>query len=234
MRELSRESGVSIATIKFYIREGILPPGEHIARNQSEYGETHLQRLQLIRALREVGGLGVATIRDVLTVATTQNRGIVSGIGMAMDALSANTAIAADSADDESVTAAAGRMYSVLNEAGWQIRPDAGALRMLARAALGAGTVLGSDESGSDVVTMYSDLVMELARREAASGDPTIYASGESAIAGAVAGTVLFEPYILALRRLAHEHLTLAQLPAEVRAAIVEGRTRHGRRPEGA
>ncbi|MDZ7727443.1 MAG: hypothetical protein U5Q44_04185 [Dehalococcoidia bacterium] len=35
MRELSRESGVPIPTIKFYIREGLLPPGEHLAAKTS-------------------------------------------------------------------------------------------------------------------------------------------------------------------------------------------------------
>lgn len=225
MRELSRESGVSIPTIKFYIREGLLPPGEHLAQNQSEYGESHLQRLQLIRALRDVGGLGVATIRDVLTVATTQNQGIVSGIGLAMDALSEGDQVSMDDADEPGIDEVVARVHATLRAAGWQVRPNAGALRMLARAAVGAGQVLGTDEASEEVVLQYAEPMMEIARRENASEEPTIYASGEAAISGAVAGTVLFEPYMLALRRLAHEHLTLSRLPDRVRQSILGERS---------
>ncbi len=37
--ELSRRSGVSVASIKYYLREGLLPPGELTSPNQAHYGE---------------------------------------------------------------------------------------------------------------------------------------------------------------------------------------------------
>jgi len=64
--ELSRHSGVPVTTIKFYIREGLLPVGERSHRNQAQYGEVHLQRLDLIRALREVAGLSIDVVRGVI------------------------------------------------------------------------------------------------------------------------------------------------------------------------
>ena len=64
--DLSHATGVPVPTIKFYLREGILPFGRGIATNQAEYGEDHVRRLRLIRALAEVGGLPLATVRDVL------------------------------------------------------------------------------------------------------------------------------------------------------------------------
>ena len=64
--ELSRRSGTSIPTIKYYLREGLLPAGTATGRNQAEYGEAHRHRLRLIRALIDVGGLSVAAARDVL------------------------------------------------------------------------------------------------------------------------------------------------------------------------
>jgi DNA-binding transcriptional MerR regulator len=64
--ELSRRSGVPTTTIKFYIREGLVPAGERSHRNQARYGEAHLDRLDLIRALREVAGLTLETVRAVL------------------------------------------------------------------------------------------------------------------------------------------------------------------------
>jgi len=62
MAELSRSSGVPVATIKYYLREGLLPPGEATSATRAEYDETHLRRLQLIRALVEIGEVPVAAI----------------------------------------------------------------------------------------------------------------------------------------------------------------------------
>lgn len=66
LAELSRRSGVPRSTIKFYIREGLLPAGEPEARNQASYGPGHLERLALIGALREVAGLSLEVIARVV------------------------------------------------------------------------------------------------------------------------------------------------------------------------
>ncbi len=52
LKELAERSGTSTATIKFYLREGLLPAGERINATLAEYGEPHLSRLRLIAALR--------------------------------------------------------------------------------------------------------------------------------------------------------------------------------------
>ncbi len=65
LAELSRRSGVARSTLKFYIREGVLPAGKPTGRNQAVYGPDHLERLALIRALREVAGLPLEVIRRV-------------------------------------------------------------------------------------------------------------------------------------------------------------------------
>jgi DNA-binding transcriptional MerR regulator len=65
LAELSRRSGVSRSTIKFYLREGLLPAGEPQARNQARYGPEHLERLALVTALREVAGLSIEVIARV-------------------------------------------------------------------------------------------------------------------------------------------------------------------------
>ena len=66
--ELSRLSGVTPATIKYYLREGLLAPGVHTHPNQVEYTEHHVTRLRLIRALIEIGGLSVSATSDLLSV----------------------------------------------------------------------------------------------------------------------------------------------------------------------
>ena len=64
--QLAERSGVPISTIKFYIREGLLPRGERTtASNQVVYETLHLERLMLIGALKDVAGLGTDTLRSV-------------------------------------------------------------------------------------------------------------------------------------------------------------------------
>jgi DNA-binding transcriptional MerR regulator len=65
LAELSKRADVPRSTIKFYIREGLLPAGESQGRNQALYGPKHLERLALIRALREVAGLSVDVVGRV-------------------------------------------------------------------------------------------------------------------------------------------------------------------------
>lgn len=40
MAELSSSSGVPIPTIHFYLREGLLPPGERTSPNQAHYDDS--------------------------------------------------------------------------------------------------------------------------------------------------------------------------------------------------
>lgn len=64
--ELARRSGVSVGTVKYYLREGLLPPGEATSATQAQYTDEHVTRLGLIRALLGPGRLSVAAARDVL------------------------------------------------------------------------------------------------------------------------------------------------------------------------
>lgn len=64
--ELSTQTGTSIATIKFYIREGLLPKGRTTAATQASYDEKHVTRLGLIKALTDPCGLSLAQVRLVI------------------------------------------------------------------------------------------------------------------------------------------------------------------------
>lgn len=66
MAELERRSGVGRETIRFYIREGLLPEPERRARNVADYGEIHAQRLKTIKRLQEDSFLPLEVIRRVL------------------------------------------------------------------------------------------------------------------------------------------------------------------------
>ncbi|OFI40008.1 transcriptional regulator [Arthrobacter sp. SW1] len=69
LKELSARSGVSAASIKYYLREGLLQPGETVTATRADYGDGHLRRLELIQALRQIVGLGIGQIRTILSLA---------------------------------------------------------------------------------------------------------------------------------------------------------------------
>src|SRR5690349_4162047 len=63
--ELSERSGVAVPTIKYYLREGLVPDGERRSATQADYEIAHLERLRLIRALVD-SGVSIAATRNVL------------------------------------------------------------------------------------------------------------------------------------------------------------------------
>jgi DNA-binding transcriptional MerR regulator len=69
MSELSERSGVSAATIKHYLREGLLGQGEEVvrtSRNMAYYPPSFVDRIQLIKRLQEERFMPLRVIRDVL------------------------------------------------------------------------------------------------------------------------------------------------------------------------
>ncbi len=67
MRELERASGISRETIRFYIREGLLPEPERSHRNSATYTDEHLARLITIRRLKDERFLPLSVIRTLFT-----------------------------------------------------------------------------------------------------------------------------------------------------------------------
>jgi DNA-binding transcriptional MerR regulator len=65
--ELAERAGVSVATIKYYIREGLLPPPPlKTGRTMGYYDRAYLERLIAIRKLREEHFLPIRVIRTIL------------------------------------------------------------------------------------------------------------------------------------------------------------------------
>lgn len=67
MRELEQRSGVNRETIRYYIREGLLPEPARASRNSALYGDEHLARLRAIRRLQDERFLPLAVIKALLT-----------------------------------------------------------------------------------------------------------------------------------------------------------------------
>lgn len=195
---LSRESGISVATIKYYIREGLLEPGTPTAPNQAEYGEEHLHRLRLVRALMDVGGLGVAAVRAVLDAIADPDLSFHDLLGVAHRALGPRP----DSGPvPEDVVRARAEVDAFVQGLGWRVDAGHPARRALADA-LAALWRLGR-EYPAQVFQPYAEVADELAAWELQTV-PT--GSRGEAVEGAVVGTVVFEAALVALRRLAQAH----------------------------
>ena len=77
--ELADRADVPLATVKYYLREGLLPPGEVVGPRRAEYDEAHLRRLRVLRALREVGGAPVSALQVIVDAIEDDSRPIARG-----------------------------------------------------------------------------------------------------------------------------------------------------------
>ena len=222
--ELAAAAELSVATVKYYLREGLLPAGERSSPNQAAYGEHHLQRLRLIRTLRTVGGLDIERISRV--VAAIDDEGLsrheLFGVVERARAPSRSGGVDADVVADAPARA---EIDALIDTLGWQVRPDAAARTELATA-LTALRALGG-EYGTEVFRPYA----EAADRMAAWEVETIPRSEQrsAAVERMVVGTVVFGAVFDALRRLAHEHYSaVSEGEDEGRARM---RSQQGGRP---
>jgi DNA-binding transcriptional MerR regulator len=69
LKDLSQQAGVSTASIKYYLREGLLPPGEAVHATRARYTQKHIRRLEVILALRHIVHLNIEQIRIILALA---------------------------------------------------------------------------------------------------------------------------------------------------------------------
>lgn len=125
--ELSKRSGVSVASIKYYLREGLLSGGQQTATNQADYGENHVRRLQLIRSLIDVGGLSISRVRATLAAVDDEPAPMHDAFGAVMHGLDE---VPTDSAAD--VESAYDEVQEWLTARGWTIASNAPAPHRLA------------------------------------------------------------------------------------------------------
>ncbi|WP_369216603.1 MerR family transcriptional regulator, partial [Streptomyces flavofungini] len=192
--ELSRRTGVPVPTIKYYVREGLLPAGELSSPNQARYDEAHVRRLRLIRALLEVGGLKVAAIADVLGAIDDPGRPLHKVLGAAADQL--GTRGAAD--DDAEAEAAAATVERLIARRGWHTHESNPAADDLARA-LAALSRVGHG-AFAELLEEYADAAEAVARADLAYVGRR--GEVEDLVESVVIGTVLGEAVFNALRRL--------------------------------
>ena len=188
--ELSAQTGVPVATIKYYLREKLLPEGERSAPTQATYGDRHVQRLRVIRALIE-SGVSVAETRKVLGALDQPPASAHELIG------TAHAAIAPPIDAEIDVRAA----EALVAQLGW--RPGLCDDQVVAGV---AQALQGIERAGfrvpDEVMPAYLRAMRDIGRAEI-EGVPTN--SAESAVRYVVLGSVLVEPLLLALRRVAEQ-----------------------------
>jgi DNA-binding transcriptional MerR regulator len=195
--ELSERSGLPVQTIKFYIREGLLPRGVASAATRAEYDQTHLDRLRLIRALREVGDLPVAAIRRIVEAVEDPDVGLHDLFGTAQYALRPRVQAPGD---DPDWRAARRDVDALIAELGWQVTDRAPARDLLAQTFVALRRL--DFPVTPDALRPYVEAAVALAEHE--TGGLAEDTPRARAVRGMLA-TVLYEQVLIALHRLAQE-----------------------------
>lgn len=188
--ELSATTGVALPTIKYYLREGLLFEGRRTSPTQAEYGEDHVRRLRVVRALID-SGVSVAETRNVIRSLDDPPSSPHDLLGAAHAAVIPHVEGPVDIGEAERLVARLGWEPGVCD-------PDV--VTSVARAL--QGLEHADFAVPDDVMTVYLDAVGRIAEAEIA-GVPT--ESAEAAVRYVVLGSVLVEPLLLALRRVAEQ-----------------------------
>ncbi|MFV2027784.1 MerR family transcriptional regulator [Micromonospora sp. LOL_028] len=195
--DLSRQAGVPVPTIKFYLRERLLPPGEPTGRNQAIYGEMHLRRLRLIRAFTTISQLDLTSVRTLLTAIENEEFPLPE----LFEIVNRTQLPQEDSRPDnaEALLSARDDVEQLIEERGWRVDPDAPVSAHLAQV-LVALRRLGCD-CDIGFFTAYAEAAERLIVREL----DLLSLEGPDR-AAAVARSVLLEVALISTRRMALEH----------------------------
>jgi DNA-binding transcriptional MerR regulator len=205
--ELAQATDVPTHTLKYYLREGLLMAGAATSRTTADYGVEHVERVRLVRALIEQGGIGIAGVHAVLAALREPPKSWHDFLGIAYAALPLPGASEAVSPEVDDLVA----------ELGWAIEPGcppAHALGAAIRSAREAGVPLGHDD-----LLRYAERMHEVALLDLAKVDEVAAAGGPAAaLRLVVLGNVLLDPVLIALRRVAQEAASAARAEPPVLA----------------
>ncbi|GLZ38591.1 MerR family transcriptional regulator [Actinokineospora sp. NBRC 105648] len=203
--ELSKRSGVAVPTIKYYLREGMLPPGERTSPNQARYDDTHLHRLRLVRALIDVGGLSVAAVRGILSTVDAPEsdmEDLLKTVQKAVLPVPEPAAVDAQSSAEKEI-------HDLVIELGWDVSPKHFAVEALATVLVTARS-LGHDRF-LDFIRRYGPIMQQIgvADLDYVVGARTV----DDLLEAVVVGTVLGDSVMITLRRLAQASETATRFP---------------------
>lgn len=197
---LADAAGLPVATVKFYLREGLLHGGVATSATQANYDESHLRRLRLVRALIGSVGLSVQQARAVLDLVDHPGDDLYTTLGQAVGALPPAAAAPGDAADPYP------RAHAALAALGQVYDPDFAAVGQL------EGALAAAEAAGMPItperLARYGRAVRDIADYDLERMPQEPHAAVEYT----VLGTALYEPVVLALRRLAHQDAAVRRL----------------------
>lgn len=193
---LSEATGVPVATLKYYLREGLLHAGEATAVNQADYDDGHVRRVRLVRALLELGNLQLADIRRVLAAVDDDTVSVHDAFGVAQDAM-----VPPRDRTGEAYAAALADVDAFVRRHQLHVRDDAAVRGML------ADSIVAMRSAGWDIDLRAFDARMPAVKAEAIaelSGLPPTDRVVQ--MEASVIGTIAYEVAVAAVRRMALEH----------------------------
>ena len=182
-------------TIKYYLREELLHPGEAVGATRARYDDSHVRRLRLVRALIDVAGMRLDDVRRVLTAIDDPNLSRHEAIG------SAHTRLA-PLVEHSGSAAERPRVEALLERHGWELDEHSTHRDALA-GALASLTALGHPPADEAARRLRRGGGAHLRARRAGRSRETDPAE---AAEHAVVSTLLLEPVLLTLRRIAQEN----------------------------
>ncbi|MGO9929092.1 MAG: MerR family transcriptional regulator [Mycobacterium sp.] len=192
--ELAEQTGVSVATVKYYIRERMLAAGDPAGPRRATYDDSHVQRINLIKALTGPAGLSVSQVKAILQIIDEPRSSLD-------DRLAGATAVLADGVDTGTGDESFPRARQIVGWLGEPYRAEPPAAALL-ESALHAVETAGF-ELHPDQFAIYGEHMLAIAASEIAN----IPTDPAEAVRYAVLGTVLFEPVLAAIRRLGQQSL---------------------------
>ncbi|TLG03492.1 MerR family transcriptional regulator [Nocardia cyriacigeorgica] len=204
MSELAARTGVPVPTIKYYLREGVLMPGRATSATRAEYGEPHVERIALVKALSG-HGLSLAKIKTIVGLIDTPDESLLTALGAATSALPPSP----ESGTDTELPRARAA-FAALGRPLPADLPAAAQLEQALADAEAAGLPMTDDR-----LRAYAPHITAIAAYEI---DRMPLDSPAAAIEYAVLGTVLYEPILAALRRITHAELIAQRLADQLEA----------------
>ncbi|MFE5310981.1 MerR family transcriptional regulator [Isoptericola sp. NPDC056605] len=201
---LAERTGVPVATLKFYVREGLLHAGTATARTQAVYDTSHVSRVRLVRALTESAGLTLGAVREVLAVLDDPPTSRHELLGAAQHVMLAREDGRPQDRTDQGEPASeepdrwAARAAELVAAREWCADDDPLVARL-------AGQLRAADAAGIDLSDAHLAALAEAADTVAAADVASVPADRAGAVRQVVVGTLLTDPVLLTLRRMAQQ-----------------------------
>lgn len=206
LSELAEASGASAASIKYYRREGLLPPGRHVTATRQDYGTAHLERLQLIQVLREVAEAPIARIRRLTAVLDDPAQPLIRALAEAQ-----TITLGVDEQQAQEYGTEHPSIAPLLEHLSW---PDIDSAPRRALDQLLHSLDSWGAPTHLEMVQRYAAPMAEIARadvawmqnlpRHSSAGEPARSPSDDVLVMRAVAGSIAYDRLVQLLRALGH------------------------------